>query len=62
MNNIDPKYASLRLLKCGGDIESAIATLKEFTSWQQDIQFLDNLKDKIYDEYLAYCSTPQDKG
>ena len=47
MNNIDPKYVSLRLLKCGGDIESAIATLKEFTSWQQDIEFLDKLKDKI---------------
>jgi hypothetical protein len=62
MNNVDPKYISLRLLKSGGDIESTIATLKEFTSWQQEIQFLETIKDKIYNEYLTYCSTPQDKG
>ena len=62
MSNVDPKYISLRLLKCGGDIESAIATLKEFTPWQQDIQFLEDLKDKIYNEYFTYCSTPQGKG
>ena len=51
MNNFDPKYVSLRLLACGGELESAIATIKQFTNWNEDIETLSRIANKIYAEY-----------
>ena len=65
MTNYDPKYNSLRLLSCGNQIENAMAILKQLTNWEEDFKYLENLKDKIYEEYLVQIRvtvTPQDKG
>ena len=65
MANYDPKYNSLRLLSCGNQIENAMAILKQLTNWEEDFKYLENLKDKIYEEYLVQIKatvTPQDKG
>jgi len=65
MTNYDPKYNSLRLLSCGNQIENAMAILEQLTTWEEDIKYLDFLKDKIYEEYFRLVKvtvTPQDKG
>jgi hypothetical protein len=63
MTHYDSKYNSLRLLSCGNQIENALVILKQLTNWEEDFKYLDNLKDKIYEEYFEQIKvTPQDKG
>jgi len=42
-----------------------MAILEQLTTWEEDIKYLDFLKDKIYEEYFRLVKvtvTPQDKG